>query len=232
MPWVPACWSSTTTTRSCSTSSSTSASSAPSPVVRRNDEIDLAGVEALDPDAILISPGPGTPDDAGHLQRASSASGPAAGRSSACASATRPSARCSGATSCGPPQVMHGKTSLDPPRRRRRVRRPARALRGHPLPLAGGRSGHAARRARGHRVDGPEAGAGRVIMGLRHRELDVEGVQFHPESILTGTGHQILQRFLDRVPTPPLTLAGLVAGRRRGGRRRRGRAAGSRPGPP
>jgi anthranilate/para-aminobenzoate synthase component II len=41
-----------------------------------------------------------------------------------------------------------------------------------------------------------------VIMGLRHREVDVEGVQFHPESILTSTGHQLLQRFLDRIPVP------------------------------
>jgi anthranilate/para-aminobenzoate synthase component II len=41
-----------------------------------------------------------------------------------------------------------------------------------------------------------------VVMGLRHRELDVEGVQFHPESILTASGHALLKNFLDRATVP------------------------------
>ena len=168
------------------------------PVVRRNDEIDLAGVEALDPDAILISPGPGTPDDAGiscELIRQWAGRRPILGV-------------CLGHQAIGEvfggdvvraERVMHGKTSPI-------QHEGAGVFAGLPRPFE-------ATRYHSLVVDpatlpdvlevtawtDPEAGAGRVIMGLRHREHDVEGVQFHPESILTGTGHQILQRFLDRV---------------------------------
>lgn len=169
------------------------------PVVHRNDEIDLAGIEALDPDAILISPGPGTPADAGiscDVIRTWAGRRPVLGV-------------CLGHQAIGEvfggdvvraDRVMHGKTSA--------VRHGGEGV------FAGLPSPFEATRYHSLVVDPatlpdelevtawtePEDGAGRVIMGLRHRVHDVEGVQFHPESILTGTGHQILQRFLDRVP--------------------------------
>ena len=168
------------------------------PIVRRNDEIDLIGVEALDPDAILISPGPGTPDQAGiscELIRHWAGRRPILGV-------------CLGHQAIGEvfggdvvraEQVMHGKTSPI-------QHDGAGVFAGLPQPFE-------ATRYHSLVVDpatlpdvlevtawtDPEVGAGRVIMGLRHRDFDVEGVQFHPESILTSTGHQILQRFLDRV---------------------------------
>jgi anthranilate synthase component II len=169
------------------------------PVVHRNDEIDLAGVEALDPDAILISPGPGTPADAGiscDVIRAWAGRRPVLGV-------------CLGHQAIGEvfggdvvraDRVMHGKTSA--------IRHDGEGV------FAGLPSPFEATRYHSLVVDpatlpdelevtawtDPEDGAGRVIMGLRHRSHDVEGVQFHPESILTAAGHQILQRFLDRVP--------------------------------
>jgi len=171
------------------------------PIVHRNDEIDLAGIEALDPDAILISPGPGTPADAGiscEVIRAWAGRRPILGV-------------CLGHQAIGEvfggdvvraEQVMHGKTSA--------IRHEGEGV------FAGLPSPFEATRYHSLVVDPgtvpdelevtawtePEAGAGRVIMGVRHRRHDVEGVQFHPESILTATGHQILQRFLDRVPAP------------------------------
>jgi anthranilate synthase component II len=170
------------------------------PIVHRNDEIDLAGIEALDPDAILISPGPGTPADAGiscDVIRAWAGRRPVLGV-------------CLGHQAIGEvfggdvvraDRVMHGKTSA--------IRHDGEGV------FAGLPSPFEATRYHSLVVDPatlpdelgvtawtePEDGAGRVIMGLRHRAHDVEGVQFHPESILTATGHQILQRFLDRVPT-------------------------------
>jgi anthranilate synthase component II len=169
------------------------------PIVHRNDEIDLAGIEALDPDAILISPGPGTPADAGvscDVIRTWAGRRPILGV-------------CLGHQAIGEvfggdvvraDRVMHGKTSA--------IRHEGEGV------FAGLPSPFEATRYHSLVVEPatlpdelevtawtePEDGAGRVIMGLRHRRHDVEGVQFHPESILTGTGHQILQRFLDRVP--------------------------------
>jgi len=168
------------------------------PVVHRNDEVDLAGIEALDPDAILVSPGPGTPADAGI---SCDAIREWAGR--------RPILGvCLGHQAIGEVfggevvragQVMHGKTS---PIRHEG----AGVFAGLPSPFEATRY-HSLVVDPASVPDELEVTAwtdgddGRpVVMGLRHRTHDVEGVQFHPESILTGTGHQILRTFLDRVP--------------------------------
>jgi len=169
------------------------------PIVHRNDEIDLAGIEALDPDAILISPGPGTPADAGI----------------SCAVIREWAGRrpilgvCLGHQAIGEVfggdvvragQVMHGKTSA--------IRHDgAGVFAGLPSPFEATRY-HSLVVDPASVPDELEVTAwtdgedGRpVVMGLRHRVHEVEGVQFHPESILTATGHHILQTFLDRVPS-------------------------------
>ena len=168
------------------------------PIVHRNDEIDLGGIEVLDPDAILISPRPGAPAQAGiscELIREWAGRRPILGV-------------CLGHQAIGEvfggdvvraEQVMHGKTS--PVRHRGEgvfagLPDPFEATRYHSLVVD-----PASVPDELEVTAWTETDAGhRVIMGLRHRTHDVEGVQFHPESILTGTGHQILQTFLDRVP--------------------------------
>ncbi len=174
------------------------------PVVHRNDQIDLAGIESLDPDAILISPGPGTPDDSGistAVIREWAGRRPILGV-------------CLGHQAIGQvfggeviraPQVMHGKTSLVHHEGEgvfEGLPSPFEATRYHSLvvdpttlPAVLEITAHT-----GTFGDHSSPEAAGVIMGLRHRELEVEGVQFHPESILTTLGHQMLQRFLDRVP--------------------------------
>lgn len=174
------------------------------PLVHRNDQIDLAGIEALDPDAILISPGPGTPDDSGistAVIREWAGRRPILGV-------------CLGHQAIGQvfggdviraPQVMHGKTSLvhhDGSGVFEGLPSPFEATRYHslvvdPTTLPDVLEVTAHTGTFGDTTSAETAG---VIMGLRHRELEVEGVQFHPESILTTLGHQMLQRFLDRVP--------------------------------
>lgn len=170
------------------------------PVVHRNDEVDLAGIEQIDPDAILISPGPGTPDDSGistDVIREWSGRRPILG---VCLG-HQAIGQVFGGTVVRAAEVMHGKTSLvhhDGAGVFTDLPDPFEATRYHSLVVDPATvpdvlevSAH---------TGSFDDGTG-VIMGLRHREHDVEGVQFHPESILTGTGHRMLQNFLDRAST-------------------------------
>ena len=166
------------------------------PMVHRCDALTLADAEALEPDALLISPGPGRPEDAGLSNELIVAF---AGR--------RPvfgvclGHQCIGQVFGGDvvraPEIMHGKTSL--------IRHHDRGVfAGLPNPLEATRY-HSLVVARHSVPDVLEITAETddgVVMGLRHRELDVEGVQFHPESILTVGGHDLLRNFLDRARTP------------------------------
>ncbi|HVX18769.1 MAG TPA: aminodeoxychorismate/anthranilate synthase component II [Acidimicrobiales bacterium] len=166
------------------------------PLVHRHDALTLDEIEALDPDGVLISPGPGRPEDAGL----------------SCAVIERFAGRrpvfgvCLGNQAIGhvyggavvrAPEVVHGKTSL--------ITHEGRGVfAGLPNPLEATRY-HSLVVDRASVPDCLEVTAvtdDGLVMGLRHREFDVEGVQFHPESILTVSGHDLLQRFLDRCATP------------------------------
>ncbi len=160
------------------------------PMVHRNDELTLEQIIALDPDAVLISPGPGTPDDAGVSNDVIRALGGKVPVLGVCLGH-----QCIGQVYGGEvvraPQVMHGKTSL--------IRhRGTGVFAGLPDPLEATRY-HSLVVDRGSVPDVLEVTAETddgIIMGLRHRELGVEGVQFHPESILTVGGHDLLRNFL------------------------------------
>ena len=162
------------------------------PVVRRNDEIDLEGVDALKPDGILISPGPGTPADAGisnALIKDSAGKRPLFG---VCLGH-----QCIGEVFGGSviraPEVMHGKTSMI-------AHTNSGVFTGLPDPLEATRY-HSLIVDRDSVPDELEITAESsdgLIMGLRHKEHDIEGVQFHPESILTASGHDLIQNFLNR----------------------------------
>ncbi|MFZ4517448.1 MAG: anthranilate synthase component II [Microthrixaceae bacterium] len=167
------------------------------PVVHRHDAITLEDVERIDPDGILISPGPGRPDDAGlsnDLIRTWGSRRPVFG---VCLGL-----QCIGQVFGGEvvraPQVVHGKTSLI-------HHRGEGVFAGLPEPLEATRY-HSLIVARESVPDELEITAWTddgLVMGLRHRELMVEGVQFHPESVLTHGGHDLVANFLRRcAPTP------------------------------
>lgn len=162
------------------------------PVVRRHDEIDIDGIREMDPDGILISPGPGTPDDSGVSMAVLDELAGTAPIFGVCLGM-----QCMGQVFGGDvvraPQVMHGKTSF--------VRHnDIGVFAGLPNPLEATRY-HSLIVARDTMPDILEITAETddgVVMGVRHRELDVEGVQFHPESVLTNAGHDLLKNFLAR----------------------------------
>ncbi len=160
------------------------------PIVVRNDERSLHALVGLAPDAVLISPGPGTPDDAGVSNDVITAFAGQVPVLGVCLGH-----QCIGQVYGGEvvraPQVMHGKTSL--------IRhndtgvfaglpQPLEATRYHSL-VVDRRSVPACLEITAETDDG-------IVMGLRHREMAVEGVQFHPESILTVGGHDLLRNFL------------------------------------
>ncbi len=167
------------------------------PTVARHDEIDLTGVEDLDPDGILISPGPGTPSDAGLSNELIRTWGPRVPVFGVCLGL-----QCIGEVFGGrvvrAPEVQHGKTSLihhDGEGVFRGLPNPVEATRYHSL-IVERESVPDSLVISAHTDDG-------LVMGLRHRDLAVEGVQFHPESVLTVAGHQLVKNFLDRCDAAP-----------------------------
>jgi anthranilate synthase component 2 len=166
------------------------------PVVHRHDAIDLDGVAGLQPDGIIISPGPGTPADAGISRAVVEAFGPRVPVLGVCLGH-----QCIGEVFGGrvvrAGRVMHGKTSW--------VRhRGVGVLEGLPDPFEATRyHSLVVERATlpGVLEVTAEADDG-VIMGLRHRQWPVEGVQFHPESVLTTEGPRLLGNFLSALGRP------------------------------
>ena len=162
------------------------------PLVYRNDAITVADALALEPDAVLVSPGPGRPDDAGISREVVTAFAGVAPVLGVCLGH-----QCIGEAYGGEvvraPRVMHGKTSP--------IRHGGTGVfAGLPQPLEATRY-HSLVVDRESVPDELEITAETddgVVMGLRHRSFDVEGVQFHPESVLTTSGHDLLATFLER----------------------------------
>jgi len=158
--------------------------------VRRNDEITVDEVGALRPDGVLLSPGPGTPDRAGiclDLIRRHAGALPIFG---VCLG-HQAFGEAFGATVTRAPELLHGKTSV--------VRHNgAGVLAGLPDPFTATRY-HSLAVVEATLPDEIEV-TGRtdsgVVMAMRHRELPIEGVQFHPESVLTQGGHLMLANWL------------------------------------
>ena len=163
------------------------------PVVVRNDKVSVAEAVATEPDGVLLSPGPGRPEHSGIICDAIPAFAARGTPLFGVCLGNQAIGHVYGADVVGAPELMHGKTS---PIEHEGVGvfaglpSPLTATRYHSLVLAPD-SVPDELEVTAHSTDG-------VVMGVRHREHDVEGVQFHPESILTGLGHDILRNFLTR----------------------------------
>lgn len=160
------------------------------PVVRRNDAIDVAGARALNADGVLISPGPGRPEDAGVSNALIAELGARTPVFGVCLGL-----QCIGAAYGAivrrAPRVMHGKTSQishDGKGVFDGIDSPLTATRYHSLIVE--------QDSVPDELSVTATSEDGLIMGLRHKTLPVEGVQFHPESILTDAGHALLANFL------------------------------------
>ncbi|MFM8866739.1 MAG: anthranilate synthase component II [Ilumatobacteraceae bacterium] len=163
------------------------------PLVHRNDAISIDEAHALRPDAVLLSPGPGRPEDAGILCSAIEAFAGVVPVFGVCLG-HQAIGHVFGGNVVSAPELVHGKTS--------EIRhRDVGVFKGLDNPLVATRY-HSLVVDEDSLPDSLEVTARTndgMIMGLRHRTHDVEGVQFHPESILTAAGHQMLRNFLSRV---------------------------------
>jgi anthranilate synthase/aminodeoxychorismate synthase-like glutamine amidotransferase len=163
-------------------------------VVRRNDEVTAEEVEAMKPERILLSPGPCTPREAGilvplirHMAGKTPILGVCLGHQAI--------GEAFGGKVVRAHTLMHGKTSAvehDGKGIFARLPTPLTCTRYHSLIVE-----QESLPAELTVTARAEEANGSVIMGVRHRSLPVEGVQFHPESVLTEGGHQMIRNFLD-----------------------------------
>jgi para-aminobenzoate synthetase component II len=175
-------------------------------VVRRNDAVTVEELPDLDVAGVLLSPGPGIPADAGvtvPMVRAAAAAGtPVLG---VCLG-HQGIAEAFGAEIVQAPELLHGKTSQV-------VHEGAGVLAGLPSPFTATRyhslTVDPATVPRELEVTGHTPSG--VVMALRHRELPIEGVQFHPESVLTEGGHRMLATWLETCGLAPDPAALAIA---------------------
>lgn len=156
-----------------------------------NDQISVEGIRALAPQGLLLSPGPGTPDDAGVTLRAIEQLGTELPIFGVCLG-HQSIGQCFGGRVIRAPRLMHGKTSLvehdgrtifcDMPN-------PFESTRYHSL-IVEESTMPACLEVSARTTDGE-------IMGLRHRSLRIEGVQFHPESFLTEQGMRLVSNWVN-----------------------------------
>jgi para-aminobenzoate synthetase component 2 len=162
--------------------------------VHRNDAIDVPGILAREPEGVLISPGPGAPPEAGiTLEAIRQLAGkiPVLG---VCLG-HQAMGEVFGATVVRAGRLMHGRTSSI-------EHSGTGVFRGLPSPFTATRyhSLIVDRATIGPDLEITAWTAEGEVMGLRHRHLAVEGVQFHPESFLTEHGHALLRNFLEQLP--------------------------------
>lgn len=163
--------------------------------VVRNDAIDIKGIQSLSPERILISPGPGTPDDAGiSLVVIETLSGqiPILGVCLGCQAI----GQAFGGRITHAKTIMHGKTSKiyhTGTGLFSGITNPFQATRYHSLVIDSSSLPKSLELSAWTETDGHQQ---EEIMGVRHREYPVAGVQFHPESIMTDYGHALLKNFL------------------------------------
>ena len=159
--------------------------------VIRNDQIDIPGIEALNPSVFMVSPGPGSPADAGISLKAIKILAPKIPILGVCLG-HQTIAEAFGGKIVRAKRIMHGKSSRifhDGKGLYRDLPNPFDAIRYHSLIV--------------ERISLPDcfeisAWTKRgEIMGLRHKEHQIEGMQFHPESILTDAGPSLLKNFSD-----------------------------------
>ena len=168
------------------------------PIVHRHDAVSLDDMVATRPDAVLISPGPGRPSDAGLSNAAIRTFGERGVPVLGVCLGLQCIGELYGGAVVRAPRVMHGKTS--------QIRHlGVGVFEGLPSPLTATRY-HSLVVARDSVPDVLEITAESedgLVMGLRHRDFPIEGVQFHPESILTDSGHDLLNNFLTRAEGAP-----------------------------
>lgn len=160
------------------------------PIVVRNDKTSLADLDAMAPDAVLISPGPGRPEDAGlsiaaitHFAGRVPILGVCLGHQCI--------GHLYGATVARAPELMHGKTSFVHHNNVgvfSNLPSPVEATRYHSLLVE--------REGLPDELEITAETDSGLIMGLRHRNYAIQGVQFHPESVLTSCGKQMLTNWL------------------------------------
>ncbi len=161
--------------------------------VVRNDKISLEEIEAMAPQGIVVSPGPCTPKEAGISGEAVARFGEKLPVLGVCLGHQTIGYTYGGVVEQAP-EIMHGKTSMvyhDGKGLYEGLPNPFEAIRYHSL-IVNPESLPEFLEVTSRTEDG-------IVMGLRHKSLPVEGVQFHPESIMTRVGHDLLRNYLKRV---------------------------------